>query len=89
MTYVVRHITIRPVENGYIIRCEKGLDDNSRKRLRAKGRKVTVVDLEREFKSEELVADDLDEVLSIVKKSLKGVDQKSQFAEGFDDDDEG
>ena len=80
--YKIEGVHIRPVENGYIVRCEKALTEKARAKLRVQKKAPTL----EHYKAKEVIADDLEDVLDAVKKLLKGSDPKTAFDEAFDED---
>ncbi len=85
-------LNIRAVENGFVVRYSKKMTDKARAKKRAANAKKKgngpSLDYEDTYKSEERVADSVEEVLEIVSGILKGNDSDSEFSEAFNDEDD-
>lgn len=91
--YKLESLNIRVVENGFVVRCEKVLTDKAKAKQRieesgnSKGDSVKIAHMEH-YKSEERVADSVEDVLERIKEILKGTDKEGAFNEAFEEDNE-
>jgi len=87
--FKLKRAEVRVLENGYVLRVEKSMTDDARKKLRKASKKgEPEIDYSAMHKSEEYAAGTLKELLKRMKEELSEYDNETEFDKAFESGEE-